>query len=99
MTPTQKIQRLIRSFPLLRYKLGEDYIVSLDRKEFSSTDFAARFDGASTYEVEAAIFVLSVWGAEDETPLGRFSIIRAMAGWDGETRAAFLAWCQKPFWP
>jgi len=57
----------------------------------------------------AAAFVLAVWngctprdgGWWNKRPLrvGRFDPVEAIARWDHEHKAAFLAWCDNPFWP
>jgi hypothetical protein len=56
--------------------------------------------GASTYSLACAHFVLSVWNTRDtEDVLGPFNVMRALAGWDREHRAAFVEWARAPWWP
>jgi hypothetical protein len=44
--------------------------------------------------------VLSVWNTRDtEDVLGPFNVMRALAGWDREHRAAFVEWARAPWWP
>lgn len=56
--------------------------------------------GASMHERACAHFVLSVWSTGDtEEAIGPFNVMRALAGWDREHRAAFVEWARAPWWP
>ena len=99
MTPTQQIIPLIRSFPCLVSKLGEACIDMMLMTGFDSDEFAARFRGASSGEVAAAQFIITVWTWNDETPLGRFTLYGSYASFGNGERAAFAAWAAHPFWP
>lgn len=60
---------------------------------------------------QAAAFVISVWNgctpdeggwwnnAEEGYCAGRFDPVQAFALWDWEHQAAFMQWCNAPFWP
>ena len=59
---------------------------------------------------DAAMFCLSVWddctdwdehvpGLAREHDHGRFNMHLALANWDHEHRAAFIAFCNNPWWP
>lgn len=65
--------------------------------------------GITAAERQAAAFVLTVWNGHhpddggwwNEPPfrVGRFDVVVALAHWDYQHRAAFIFWCQHPFWP
>ena len=46
----------------------------------------------------AARFILAVWNNDAEGTCDRFDVIEALAIWDEEHRAAFLAWAKNPWW-
>ena len=58
---------------------------------------------------QAAAFALSVWNGgtpddggwwnEGKYRVGRFDVVEAFSSWDQAHRAAFLSWCNGPFWP
>ena len=96
MNSTEYIRGLIQSIPAVRQKVGRGYPQG---DEFDSKDFASRFQGASTSEYLAAVFVLSVWGGSDKTELGEFRFVEALSCWDSGNRAAFVKWCSDPQWP
>ena len=52
-------------------------------------------DGA----IHAARFLLALWNNQQSWKCGKFDVIEAMAVWDAEHRAAFLAWAEEPWWP
>jgi hypothetical protein len=92
---------LAESFPTLRGRVGV--------RPWNQLAFARGMSGGQSYcEKQAAAFVLAVWngGTYDEpwwceSPyrVGRFDAVDAMARWDSAHQAAFIAWCQNPFWP
>lgn len=47
----------------------------------------------------AARFVLSVWNPHVRWSSGRFDVHEALRVWDDAHRAAFVAWCEKAWWP
>jgi hypothetical protein len=56
---------------------------------------------------QAAAFVLSVWNGGNHDAwwnkkpyrVGIFDAVNGIARWDSHMQAAFIAWCQDPFWP
>lgn len=46
----------------------------------------------------AARFILAVWSKNDESSRTPFDVIAALAVWNEEHRAAFLAWAATPSW-
>jgi hypothetical protein len=103
LTGRERMELLCTSFPVLR---GVPGTIPWDQHKF-----ARWASGPATTSAidQAAAFVLSVWnggtpedgGWWNEPPhvVGRFDVVRALALWDHEQQAAFLAWCNDPFWP
>lgn len=52
---------------------------------------------ASTHELSAAVFVLSVWNPTGPWP--KFKFQPAFQGWDRSNRDAFAGWAMDPWWP
>lgn len=52
---------------------------------------------ASTHELTAALFVLSVW--DPTGPWPKFKFQESFGGWDRLNRAAFVGWAAEPWWP
>lgn len=94
-----QISDLAESFPSLRGRYGV--------RPWRPLEFArAGLRGKSTAELQAGLFVLSVWSAGripwfsgEPYRLGVFDAVAAFAVWDQEHRDAFLRWCDDPFWP
>jgi len=96
-----RFDRLVMSFPTLRGCPGT--------MPWNAGRFAAWASGCDTRaQRNAAQFVLSVWNGstpddawwcEDPLEVGRFDPVDALAYWDQMHRAAFLRWCEDPFWP
>jgi hypothetical protein len=63
--------------------------------------------GKTDAERQAAAFVLSVWNGNNLAPwwskkpfrVSVFDATLACAIWDEQNRAAFIAWCNDPFYP
>jgi hypothetical protein len=53
----------------------------------------------SETSADCARFVLHVWNLNAEWKCGSFDAVRALARWDAEHRAAFLAWAGDPYFP
>lgn len=93
---------LVLSFPTLAR--GTDR--KLLEPRFDAVRFAERWASGSGGERDAALFVLSVWNPDDDwrgsgldrDGSGRFALHTALANWDSEHRAAFVAWCADPWW-
>lgn len=90
--PEHRIRKLALSFPTLRDAYGG----VLPWKAADLDRFACEpvSDGAR----HAARFVLAVWDNAGGWGCGRFDVIEAMAVWDPDHRAAFLAWASDPWW-
>jgi hypothetical protein len=54
----------------------------------------------SNSEHHMVAFVLNVWNRTWARKAGwRFDLVEAIACWDDTNRTAFLAWCQRPYFP
>ena len=99
----EQMTALCKSFPILRGAWGTE---PWDQYEFAR--WASNLDGDSADE-QAAAFVLTVWNNsqpadggwwnEGKFSAGRFDVVRAMMYWDYQQKAAFFAWCERPFYP
>jgi hypothetical protein len=99
----ERIIALARTFPTLARE------APLDAWDpFALDEWATTRQGSAAWH--AARFVLAVWDTasvhdeetgEDVYPwkCGRFEATRALAKWDLEHRAAFVAWASDPWWP
>ena len=92
-----QMENLCASFPCLRGRMGT--------LPWNQHDFAAGIPGMSSAEKQAATFVLSVWNGGNHHPWWKrqskvlFDAVYAMQLWDEQNQAAFLAWCENPFYP
>jgi hypothetical protein len=93
-TPLEKWIALAETFPSLR-----------ECPEVRTGELATISARAGTNEMEgmygagkghAARFVLSLFRGAS---FPAFDVIAAMSRWDGEHRAAFVAWASDPWWP
>lgn len=84
---------------------GKPGVRPWDQHEFARGASGPAYTGASRL---VAAFVLSVWNGSQigdvwwcEKPysVGKFDVVEAMGRWDGDVQAAFIAWCNNPFWP
>jgi hypothetical protein len=95
------METLCESFPTLRGKPGT--------KPWDQETFARWASGPAPSNAirQAAAFVLSVWAGRVDEPywnegefrVGTFDVVLAFGLWDYQHNAAFIAWCQDPFWP
>jgi hypothetical protein len=97
--------RLARGFPMLAEARGID---PWDVGTFLRWACTADLTSSSLYAVR---FVLQVWNARtdwraaaadkglDGAHLEPFNVVDALAAWDDAHRAAFVSWCEAPFWP
>lgn len=102
MTPSERMTALCRSFPLLE---GADGVEPWDQLEFARWASMPRSGAVQ----QSAAFVLAVfnggtpenggWWDSGVYSVGRFDPVKALNFWDAENRKAYLAWCQKPWWP
>jgi hypothetical protein len=82
---------LARSFPSLAAAPGLD--------PFDPVAFIAWGDEQDFQARQAAAFVYHVWSfGEAWLRTSPFNAVFAMAVWDDEHRAAFLAWANDPWW-
>jgi hypothetical protein len=88
----EKWQRLALLFPTVRDAFGSHYFKPKDLDRWASS--SAREGG-----LHAAKFLLSQWNSLVLWECGRFCVVDAMAIWNAEHRAAFLAWAHEPWWP
>jgi hypothetical protein len=90
---------LCNSFPVLRGRPGTD--------PWNAERFALAMKGVSNAEKQAAAFVLGVWAGtcrekywlKGEFKVAEFDVVYAFQIWDYQQQAAFLTWCQNPFFP
>lgn len=90
---TRRIQALAETFPCLRVVEGVRPWDPQRLYESAAADhrFAVKHSVA---------FVLDVWGDPRWATLsGPFDVAKARKSWDEEHRAAWYAWCAKPWWP
>ena len=91
-----KWRALVLSFPELRKHLDADVLPE---------DLARWLRGpaVTSGSLWAGRFCLLVWSGDVKSAAfwraGPFDVVTAMSVWDWEHRAAFLAWCQAPWWP
>lgn len=96
---------LIESFPTLHHCPPEFWDDGFDPVAFGR--WGLRGGGGRK---DAALFCLSVWnsitdwdehvpGLAREGNHGRFELHAAFSNWDHEHRAAFIAFCNNPWWP
>jgi|FLYL01.1.fsa_nt_gi hypothetical protein len=87
-----RMLELVRSFPSLRRKVGDDW-------RWSPMDLARRafVDGGWSHgELLAAAFVLRVWNTTFPCP--PFDVMEALSTWDPAHAEAFLEWARRPWW-
>jgi hypothetical protein len=110
--PQYDLRALIESFPTLRRGTDPELLPPPGRypQDYSwdPEPFAERWTVGSGGEIDAALFVLSVWNAHEnwaEYGLTRggarggfFNLHTAMGNWDELHRAAFLSWASNPWW-
>lgn len=87
----EKWQRLAVLFPAVRAAFGTR---SFKPKDLDRWATLTAGDGG----LHAARFLLSLWNSLAFWQCGRFCVVEAMAIWDEQHRAAFLAWAQEPWW-
>jgi len=97
-----RMTQLCDSFPVLRNAPGTR---PWDQMKFAK--WASK--GKTNAERQAAAFVLTVWNGHAPEDLGWwnqgpfnvgvFDVVHAFGCWDSGQKAAFLGWCQNPFWP
>lgn len=88
-----KMTELALTFPTLRDAPGV--------KPFDTglLDAWAAAGGRGSGSQHATRFLLAVWNSEGEWTSGTFDAVKAMSSWDTNHRAAFVAWCNNPWWP
>lgn len=93
MSAPERMTALAETFPALRGKPGVRPWdpVALDRAAAKGTWSEAVTD--------CARFVLAVWNDDAPWKVGRFDLMRAVARWDRDNRAAAVAWLSAPWWP
>lgn len=101
LTGRERMTLLCESFPTLRGRPGTN--------PWYEHDFAKWASGPAPSSAirQAAAFVLAVWNGGNagawwnEKPwgVGVFDPVHAMALWDHQHQAAYIAWCNDPFWP
>lgn len=89
----ERMSAIAASFPALRNAPGV--------RPFDQHALAAYANGPHSHgEILAARFILGVWSGDGTFPdVTPFDLFEAMGVWDSRNRAAFLAWCQSPYWP
>ena len=88
----ERMAKLATTFPSLRGARGASPWDAKSLEEWACGP--APGSGA----LHSARFLLSLWN-QAEWRCGRFDVFDAMASWDREHRAAFIAWAEKPWWP
>ena len=89
-----RMEDLAISFPALE---GAPGTLPWDAEAFDR--WAATSPEPGSGALHAARFVLAVWNDRAPWKAGSFQAISALGTWDGEHRAAFLAWAQAPWFP
>lgn len=96
----RRIQQLAASFPTLARRPAT-------YEPWDAEAFARAWAAGSGGELDAALFVLSVWDPEMDWSVfglqrkgsGRFNMHTALGNWDRAHRQAFLYWAEAPWWP
>lgn len=109
LTGPERMTLLCESFPVLRHADG---VRPWDQHKFAAWATGSRASGWSPSAATrlAAAFVLGVWNGLanpkegdwwNERPyrVGRFDVVEAFQRWDEDQQAAFIAWCEAPFFP
>lgn len=101
MNVHQRLQALALTFPTLHQTPDEIW----GGPHWDPIAFAQYWAKGSGGELDAALFVLSVWNATTDwsewitrNGKGRFDVHTALSNWDSEHRAAFVAWVKDPWW-
>lgn len=87
---------IVHSFPSLSRHL---------RADCAPEDVAQFLRSAAVTSVSkhAALFALAVWSGSNASMkawrVGQFDAVSAVAAWDSEHVAAFVRWCEAPYWP
>jgi len=88
------IVELVHSFPVLHRQFA-----NLTEKNWHIDGFMDSASAVSTSARHAMLFIAGVWDASWlRSRQLQFDAIDAMSAWDREQRAAFIAWCQAPWW-
>jgi hypothetical protein len=83
-------RELARTFPLVR-----DYVPAEALLEPSTLDTWADMHGSRSARHVAA-FLCGAWNDRLTWACGPFDLFAALASWDSEQRAAFVAWAANP---
>jgi len=109
VTDSERMIALVWSFPSLAgYQPSHSMTAGVDVFDPVAFEQWARGPWATGGSIRAARFILEVWNGGERAKanklvcgwkLGPFSFKEAMCTWDSAHRRAFLAFCEKPFWP
>lgn len=110
LTSQERMTRLAESFPVLR---GFHGVRPWNHIAFAKTAVGGHMTSASRQAAAFVLSVwngscleysgrkpsLKTWWNDGEFRAGTFDAIYAFGVWDHQHQAAYIAWCQKPFWP
>jgi hypothetical protein len=95
--PSEILRGIAESFPCLR---GCILDACFFEGQFDPDDLARNMRYWSHGEKLAARFILTVWNPSEARKRGwRFDAAEALAVWDSDNRAAYIAWCRNPIYP